>query len=99
MVSLRSYKEASTHVQAASDSDKDLTWYLISANVLANTSASMFSDMVGAISDRGVGTTLSKLMLQFCIKTEKKTFVIQADQLGQRKSTMWTVSFCDYDKF
>lgn len=71
MVFLCSYKEASTHVQAASDSDKDLTWYLISANVLTNTSASMLSDMVGAISDSGVGTTLSKLMLQFCIKHRK----------------------------
>lgn len=83
---LCSYKEASTYVQAASDSEKDLTWYLISANVLTNTSASMLSDMVGAISDSGVGTTQSKHMLQFCIKNTKKTFVIQADQLRQRKT-------------
>lgn len=88
MVFLRSYKEASTHVQVASGSEKDLTWYLISANVLTNTSASMFSDMVGAITDSGVGTTLSKPMLQFCIKNRKTTFVIQADQLRQRKTAM-----------
>lgn len=71
MVFLCSYKEASTYVQAASDSEKDLMWYLISANVLTNTSASMLSDMVGAISDSGVGTTLSKHMLRFCIKNRK----------------------------
>lgn len=89
MVFLCSYKEASTYVQVASGSEKDLTWYLISANVLSNTSASMLSHMVGAITDSGVGTTLSKQMLQFCIKNRKKNpFVIQADQLRQRKTAM-----------
>lgn len=77
MVFLCSYKEASTYVQVAFDSEKDLTWYLISANVLSNTSASMLNDMVGAITDSGVGTTLSKQMLQFCIKNRKKPLLFR----------------------
>lgn len=87
MVSLCLNEEAYTCVQAASESEKDVAWYLISANVLTNTSASMLSDKVVAISDSGVGTNLSKHMLQFCNKT-KKTFVIQADQRRQRKTAM-----------
>lgn len=71
MVFLHSNEEAYTSVQAASDSKKDITWYLISANVLTNTSASMLSDKVVAISDTGVGTTLLKNMLPFCNKNKK----------------------------
>lgn len=83
-----SYKEASTYVQAACESDKDLTWYLISADVLTNTSASMLSDMVGAISDSGVGTTLSKKYAPVLYYNKEKTFVIQTDKLRQNKTAM-----------
>lgn len=76
-----------TYVQAASESDKDLTWYLISADVLTNTSASMLSHMVGAISDSGVGTTLSKHMLQFCITIKRKN-ICYSDKLRQNKTDM-----------
>lgn len=94
-----SYKEASTDVQAASESDKDLTWYLISADVLTNTSASMLSDMVGAISDSGVGTTLSKHMLQFCITIKRKPLLFRQTNSDKTKLLCELSPFCDYNKF
>lgn len=94
-----SYKEASTDVQAASESDKDLTWYLISADVLTNTSASMLSDMVGAISDSGVGTTLSKRMLQFCITIKRRPLLFRQTNSDKTKLLCELSPFCDYNKF
>lgn len=53
----------------------------------------------GAFSDGGVGTTLSKHMLQFCITQKRKPLLFRQKNPDSTKLLCERSPFCDYNQF